>query len=32
MGIDSNGLDDMDRRILNAIIDKFSGGPVGQNH
>ena len=29
MGIDSNGLDDMDRRILNAIIDKFSGGPVG---
>ena len=29
MGIDKNGLDDMDRRILNAIIDKFSGGPVG---
>ena len=29
MGIDSNGLDDMDRRILNTIIDKFAGGPVG---
>ena len=29
MGIDKNGLDDMDRRILNAIIDKFDGGPVG---
>ena len=29
MGIDTNGLDDMDRRILNAIIDKFNGGPVG---
>ena len=29
IGIDINGLDDMDRRILNAIIDKFSGGPVG---
>ncbi len=29
IGIDENGLDDMDRRILNAIIDKFAGGPVG---
>lgn len=29
IGIDINGLDDMDRRILNAIIDKFEGGPVG---
>ena len=29
IGIDANGLDDMDRRILNAIIDKFGGGPVG---
>jgi Holliday junction DNA helicase RuvB len=29
LGIDSNGLDDMDRRILKAIIDKYSGGPVG---
>ena len=29
IGIDKNGLDDMDRRILHALIDKFSGGPVG---
>ena len=29
MGIDPKGLDDMDRRILNTIIDKFAGGPVG---
>jgi len=29
IGIDKNGLDDMDRRILFALIDKFSGGPVG---
>ncbi len=29
IGIDKNGLDDMDRRILTALIDKFSGGPVG---
>jgi Holliday junction DNA helicase RuvB len=27
--IDEKGLDSMDRRILSAIIDKFSGGPVG---
>jgi holliday junction DNA helicase RuvB len=27
--IDSNGLDDMDKRILEAIMLKFSGGPVG---
>ncbi len=27
--IDQYGLDDMDRRILKAIIQKFSGGPVG---
>lgn len=27
--IDDLGLDDMDRHILRAIIDKFSGGPVG---
>ena len=26
---DENGLDDMDNRILSAIIDKFKGGPVG---
>jgi Holliday junction DNA helicase RuvB len=27
--IDENGLDKMDKRILEAIIVKFSGGPVG---
>jgi Holliday junction DNA helicase RuvB len=27
--VDSAGLDQMDRKILLAIIDKFSGGPVG---
>ena len=29
--IDSDGLDDMDKRILEAIILKFAGGPVGLN-
>lgn len=29
LGIDETGLDDMDRRILNVLIDKFDGGPVG---
>ena len=29
--IDENGLDEMDKRILEAIIVKFSGGPVGVN-
>ncbi len=27
--VDAHGLDEMDNRILNAIIDKFKGGPVG---
>jgi Holliday junction DNA helicase RuvB len=27
--IDENGLDDMDKRILQAVIVKFGGGPVG---
>jgi len=27
--IDKDGLDEMDKRILEAIIHKFSGGPVG---
>ena len=27
--IDQNGLDEMDKRILEAIIAKFGGGPVG---
>jgi len=29
LGIDSFGLNEMDRRILSVIIDKFKGGPVG---
>ncbi|HEY9082645.1 MAG TPA: Holliday junction branch migration DNA helicase RuvB [Vicingaceae bacterium] len=29
LNVDKNGLDEMDNRILNAIIDKFKGGPVG---
>ena len=29
LNIDTYGLDDMDNRILSAIIDKFKGGPVG---
>ena len=29
MGIDEIGLDDMDRRILEALVDNFNGGPVG---
>ncbi|MEA1881137.1 MAG: Holliday junction branch migration DNA helicase RuvB [Candidatus Marinimicrobia bacterium] len=31
LGIDEFGLDDMDRSILVALIDKFHGGPVGVN-
>jgi Holliday junction DNA helicase RuvB len=27
--VDERGLNEMDRRILSAIIEKFSGGPVG---
>jgi holliday junction DNA helicase RuvB len=29
LNIDAAGLDQMDRRVLLTIIDKFSGGPVG---
>ncbi len=29
--IDENGLDEMDKRILEAVIAKFGGGPVGIN-
>jgi Holliday junction DNA helicase RuvB len=29
LNIDKYGLDEMDNRILKAIIDKFKGGPVG---
>jgi holliday junction DNA helicase RuvB len=31
LNIDQHGLDEMDNRILVAIIDKFGGGPVGIN-
>lgn len=27
--VDEHGLDEMDKRILHAIIDKYNGGPVG---
>lgn len=29
LNVDKNGLDEMDNRILTALIDKFGGGPVG---
>lgn len=29
LNVDRKGLDEMDNRILSAIIDKFRGGPVG---
>jgi Holliday junction DNA helicase RuvB len=29
LDIDKHGLDEMDKRILNTILSKFSGGPVG---
>lgn len=31
MQVDSLGLDNMDRKILKTIIEKFDGGPVGLN-
>jgi Holliday junction DNA helicase RuvB len=31
LAIDQNGLDEMDKRILETIVVKFSGGPVGVN-
>ena len=31
LGIDEYGLDTMDRMILETLIDKFNGGPVGLN-
>ena len=31
LDVDEFGLDDMDARILKAIIEKFDGGPVGLN-
>jgi len=29
LNVDDRGLDDVDRRVLTTIIDKFEGGPVG---
>jgi Holliday junction DNA helicase RuvB len=31
LDIDGDGLEEMDKRILSCIIEKFSGGPVGIN-
>jgi Holliday junction DNA helicase RuvB len=31
LGIDAHGLDDVDRKILRTVIEKFAGGPVGLN-
>jgi len=31
LNVDENGLDEMDNRILSALIEKFKGGPVGLN-
>ena len=29
LNVDKNGLNQMDKKILNCMIDKFKGGPVG---
>ncbi|RFC55987.1 Holliday junction branch migration DNA helicase RuvB [Brumimicrobium aurantiacum] len=29
LNVDQNGLDEMDNRLLTALIEKFNGGPVG---
>jgi len=31
LDIDATGLDEMDRRLLRTIVEKFDGGPVGLN-
>jgi len=31
LDVDERGLDEMDKRILRTIVEKFSGGPVGVN-
>jgi Holliday junction DNA helicase RuvB len=31
LDVDQQGLDEMDKRILSAIVEKFNGGPVGLN-
>lgn len=32
LNVDANGLDEMDNRILSALVEKFKGGPVGINN
>ncbi len=32
LNVDANGLDEMDKRILEALLHKFAGGPVGLNN
>ena len=29
LGIDGNGLDEVDRNLMLALLDKYGGGPVG---
>ncbi len=29
LGVDSRGLEEMDRRLLETLVDKYDGGPVG---
>jgi Holliday junction DNA helicase RuvB len=29
LNVDQHGLDDVDRRLLRTIVEKFQGGPVG---
>ncbi|HET9087547.1 MAG TPA: Holliday junction DNA helicase RuvB C-terminal domain-containing protein, partial [Acidobacteriaceae bacterium] len=31
LAVDAHGFDEMDRRLLQTIIDKYDGGPVGLN-
>ena len=31
MDVDTLGLDDLDRRVLRTVIEKYEGGPVGLN-
>jgi holliday junction DNA helicase RuvB len=31
LDIDNDGLDEMDKRLLEALITRFQGGPVGLN-
>jgi len=29
LGVDENGLDEVDRNLMIALLDKYAGGPVG---